>query len=83
MKIQNFLKNNSRDIWYWVKLRDNKHTVRKNDFFAVMSIPRIQNKLQSMYNADPNSLNPQEVSTLFSEVLRGLDGWKNVGFRPA
>jgi hypothetical protein len=83
MKIQNFLKKNSRDIWYWVKLRDNRSTVRKTDFFAVMSIPRIQKQLQGMYNADPNSLNPQEVSTLFSDVLRGLDSWKNVGLGPA
>ena len=78
MKIPNFLKKKSADIWYWVKIRDNTGKVNKNDFFGIMSIPRIQEKLHTLYDSDPNSLNPKEVSRVFSQVLRSLDGWKNL-----
>ena len=77
MKIPNFLKKNSKDIWYWVKLRDNTDKVNKNDFFGVMSIPRVQKKLATLYDSDPNSMNPREVSAIFSQVLRSMDSWKN------
>ena len=78
MKFPNLLQKKSDDIWQWVKISSNSDKVNKNDFFGVMSIPRVQNKLRSMYNADPNSLDTEEVSTIFSEVLRGLDSWKAV-----
>ena len=77
MKIPNFLQKKSADIWYWVKLKDNTGRVNKNDFLGVMTIPRIQKKLQGLYDADPNSLDPKEVGTIFSEVLRSMDSWKN------
>jgi len=80
LKIPTFLKNNSKDIWYWVKLRDNTDNVNKNDFFGVMSIPRVQKKLANLYDSDPNSMNPKDVSTIFSDVLRGLDSWKNLNY---
>ena len=78
MKIPKFLKNNSKDIWYWVKLRDNTEKVNKNDFLGVMSIPRVQKKLEGLYDSDPNNLDPKEVSLVFSQVLRSLDSWKNM-----
>jgi hypothetical protein len=83
MKIPNFLQKKSADIWYWVKLRDNAEHVNKNDFYGVMSIPRVQNKLQALYDSDPNSLDPKEVSNVFSQVLRSMDSWKNVSLGSA
>jgi len=78
MKIPNFLQKKSADIWYWVKIKNNMDKVNKNDFFGVMSIPRVQKKLQALYDCDPNSLDPKEVSTIFSQVLSSLDSWKKV-----
>jgi hypothetical protein len=77
MKIPNFLQKKSADIWYWVKLRDNTGKVNKNDFFGVMTIPRIQRKLRGLYDSDPNNMDPQEVSMIFSQVLSSMDSWKN------
>jgi hypothetical protein len=78
MKIPNILQKKSDDIWQWVKISSNSDHVNKNDFFGVMSIPRVQNQLRNMYNADPNSLDTKEVSAIFSDVLRSLDSWKSI-----
>lgn len=78
MKVPNFLQKKSGDIWYWVKLRNNGDRVNKNDFFGVMSIPRVQKKLQTLYDSDPNSMDPKEVSSIFSQVLCSMNSWKKL-----
>ncbi len=83
MKITNALKRKSKDIWYWVKLRDNTGRINKNDFFGIMSIPRVQQKLSTLYDSDPNSMDPKEVSSIFSEVLRSMDSLKSMNLQSA
>lgn len=46
------------------------------DYFQTLRDVSTRRRLRKAYFKDPNDMDPQDVSEIFSDVLQSLDHWK-------
>jgi len=61
-----------RGVVYKIDTWDDKD----KDYFQTLKDISTQRRLRKTYFKDPNDMNLQDVSDIFSDVLQSLDHWK-------